>query len=71
MFEAVRIDPTIRRMINEGADEAVMVRHAFAKAPNLSSAARELVLAGETTPEEAIRVSRAEDAPAGDKGGDA
>lgn len=62
VFEAARIDSTMRRMINEGADEAAMARHAFARAPNLSSAARELVLAGETTPEEAIRVSRAEDA---------
>ena len=38
-----------------------MARHAFARAPNLAAAARELVLAGVTTPEEAIRVSRAED----------
>ena len=61
VFEAVRIDPTIRQMINEGADEAAMARHAFAKSPNLAAAARKLVLAGETTPEEAIRVSRTED----------
>ena len=61
VFEAVRIDSAIRRMINEGGDEAAMARHAFARAPNLAAAARELVLAGVTTPEEAIRVSRAED----------
>ena len=61
VFEAVRIDSTIRRMINEGADEAAISRHAFAGAPNLSEAARKLVLAGDTTPEEAVRVSRTED----------
>ena len=61
VFEAVRIDPAIRKMINEGADEAAIARHAFRVAPNLSAAARALVLKGETTPEEAIRVSRHED----------
>ena len=66
VFEAIRIDAAIRQMINEGADETTMARHAFAKAPNLAAAARKLVLAGETTPEEAIRVSRTEDS-----GGDA
>lgn len=64
VFEAVRIDQTIRRMINEGADEAAIARHAFASAPNLSTAVRALVAAGETTPEEAIRVSRGEDTSA-------
>jgi general secretion pathway protein E len=61
VFEAVRVDSTVRRLINEGSDEAAIARHAFASAPNLASAARALVLAGETTPEEAIRVSRRED----------
>jgi len=61
VFEAVRIDPAVRKMINEGADEAAIARHAFRHAPNLSAAARELVLKGETTAEEAIRVSRRED----------
>ena len=61
VFEAVRIDPAMRKMINEGADEAAIARHAFRAAPNLSAAARALVMRGETTPEEAIRVSRRED----------
>jgi general secretion pathway protein E len=60
VFEAVRMDSTLRRLINEGADEGAIARHAFAQAPNLSAAARALVEAGETTPEEAIRVSRRE-----------
>lgn len=62
VFEAVRVDATIRRLINDGGDEAVIARHAFVNAPNLGSAARALVKAGETTAEEAIRISRSEDA---------
>lgn len=60
VFETVRVDAAVRRMINEGADEAAISRHAFASAPNLAASARALVAAGETTPEEAIRVSRAD-----------
>jgi len=60
VFEAVRIDETIRRLINDGADEGVIARHAFARADTLSAAARQLVRDGVTTPEEAVRISRAE-----------
>jgi general secretion pathway protein E len=58
VFEALRIDDTIRRLINEGSDETLIARHAFETAPTLAASARELVLAGETTAEEAIRISR-------------
>ncbi len=58
VFEAVRVDDTVRRLINEGGDEAAITRHAFARTPTLAQAARELVEAGLTTPEEAVRVSR-------------
>jgi general secretion pathway protein E len=61
VFEAVRVDDTIRRLINDGGDEAILARHAFVNQPNLSAAARKLVRAGHTTPEEAIRISRRED----------
>jgi general secretion pathway protein E len=61
VFEAVRVDAAVRRLINANADEAEIAREAFAGAPNLGAAARALVLAGETTPEEAIRVSRREE----------
>ena len=60
VFEAIRIDETIRRLINDGGDEAIIARHAFVNAPNLSAAARQLVKDGLTTPEEAVRVSRTE-----------
>ena len=58
VFEAIRVDDTIRRLINDGGDEAAIARHAFAKEATLSQAARELVLQGSTTPEEAVRISR-------------
>jgi general secretion pathway protein E len=60
VFEAVRIDDTMRRLINEGGDEVALSRHAFARAPNLASAARALVVEGRTTPEEAVRITRRE-----------
>jgi general secretion pathway protein E len=60
VFEAVRIDDTIRRLINAGADEAAIASHAFRSAPNLGMAARALVREGVTTAEEAVRISRRE-----------
>jgi len=63
VFEAVRIDGAVRRMINDGADETLIADHAFANAPHLSEAARELVRAGMTTADEAIRISRREETP--------
>jgi general secretion pathway protein E len=60
VFEAVRIDETIRRLINAGGDEAVIASHAFRAAPNLGAAARALVREGVTTAEEAVRISRRE-----------
>ncbi|MGF1549207.1 MAG: type II secretion system ATPase GspE [Sphingomonadaceae bacterium] len=64
VFEAVRIDDAIRRLINAGGDEAVIANHAFRDAPNLGSAARALVRDGVTTAEEAVRISRREAEPA-------
>ena len=61
VFEAVRVDDTIRRLINSGGDESVLARHAFLKHPNLAGAARALVKAREITVEEAVRISRRED----------
>ncbi len=58
VFEVIRIDEEIRRMINAGGDESQIARHAFLHAPNLGSAARALVKDGITTAEEAVRVSR-------------
>ncbi|MBX9813065.1 MAG: GspE/PulE family protein, partial [Sphingomonas sp.] len=64
VFEAIRVDETIRRLINDGGDEAIIARHAFVNSPNLGSAARAMVREGVTTPEEAVRVSRSDMAEA-------
>lgn len=61
VFEAVRIDETIRRMINDGDDETAIARHAFKSSPTLANSAKALVAAGETTAEEAIRIARHQD----------
>ncbi len=61
VFEAVRIDDTIRRYIYDGGDEAMIARHAFLRAPTLAGAARAMVRDGLTTPEEAIRIARREE----------
>jgi general secretion pathway protein E len=64
LFEAVKVDETIRRLINAGGDEAAIATHAFARAPALTQAARALVVDGVTSPEEALRVVRHEAADA-------
>jgi general secretion pathway protein E len=63
VFEAIKVDDTLRRLINDGGDEASIAAHAFRHAPTLGAAARALVSAGETTPEEAIRIARREEEP--------
>ena len=64
LFEAVRVDDAIRRLINAGGDESAIAAHAFRNSPSLSVAARQLVRDGVTTAEEALRVSRHEEAGA-------
>ena len=59
VFEAIRVDDRVRRMINEGADEDAIAAYAFARSDRLAQAARRLVEQGTTTAEEAVRVSRA------------
>lgn len=58
IFEAIRIDETVRRLINDGADETAIAAHAFARGETLATAARRMVEQGKTTAEEAVRVSR-------------
>jgi len=62
VFEAVRITDSIRRIILDGGDEDAIARAAFGEMPALAGAARALVLAGITTPAEAVRVMKAGDA---------
>jgi len=58
VYEGVRVDDTVRRLINEGGDEGAIAAHAFRSAPTLADSARMMVLEGVTTAEEAVRVSR-------------
>ncbi|MDQ8755666.1 ATPase, T2SS/T4P/T4SS family [Sphingosinicella sp. LHD-64] len=60
LFEAVRVDETIRQLINAGGEEAAIAAHAFRASSTLAGSARALVLEGMTSPEEAVRVSRHE-----------
>jgi general secretion pathway protein E len=64
VFEAIRVDDTIRRLINEGCDEDAIAAYAFATSGTLAATARELVRAGITTAEEAVRISRQDRADA-------
>jgi general secretion pathway protein E len=64
VFEAIRIDDTVRRLINAGGDEAEIAAHGFTHQDNLTSAARALVRDGVTSAEEAMRIMRREGADA-------
>ena len=50
LFEAVRVDDAIRRLINAGGDEVAIAAHAFRDSPTLAGAARQLVLDGSDQP---------------------
>lgn len=63
LYEVVRVDEPLRRLIGSGADETEMAAHAFAASETLGDAARSYVRNGLTTVEEAVRVVRQE-APA-------
>ena len=60
VFEAIHVDETIRKIINDGGDEARLSAHAFYKHPGLASAARNMVRQGLVTAEDGIRISRQE-----------
>ncbi|MEM6683318.1 MAG: type II secretion system protein GspE, partial [Pseudomonadota bacterium] len=62
VFEAVAITPQLRTLMLDGANEATLAREAFKTGQSLSSAAAQLVEAGHTSLEEALRVTRAEGA---------
>lgn len=63
VYEAIRIDDRLRRLIGEGADEDVMTAALTEGGGNLSAAARARVADGSTTVEEAVRVTRQEPEP--------
>lgn len=63
LYELVRIDEPMRRLIAANADEGVMAAHVFAQGGRLREAAGAAVAAGLTTVEEAVRVFRQEAEP--------
>ncbi|MCF7222616.1 type II secretion system ATPase GspE [Marilutibacter chinensis] len=60
VYEAVTVDEALRQLIGANADEDSIARMAFSRGGRLSQAARDCVARGDTTMEEALRVTRQE-----------
>ncbi|WP_315763967.1 ATPase, T2SS/T4P/T4SS family [Sphingomonas sp. Y38-1Y] len=60
VFELIAFDAVVARLVNDGADAALLARHAFLNAPRLDSAARAMAREGLIDAVEAIRISRGE-----------
>ena len=60
IYEAITVDERLRRLVGEEADEDAIAAAAFADGRRLGDAARDAVLRGQTTLEEAMRVTRQE-----------
>jgi len=60
VYETLKIDDRVRRLIAAEADEEALIAAAFPQGGTLSDRARALVLAGVTSVEEAVRVTRQE-----------
>ena len=62
LYEVLKVTDTVRRLIAAEADEDALVEAGFKHGRTLSDRARDLVLAGVTSVEEAVRVARQETA---------
>ncbi len=58
IYELVAVDEPMRAMIHDGASEQSLERHARTATPSIRADGRRRVLAGETTLEEVLRVTR-------------
>lgn len=58
VFEAIAVDAPLHGLLAEGADAALVARHAFLAAPTLGASARTLAREGAITAAEAIRIAR-------------
>jgi len=58
IYELVVVDDAMRTMIHDGASEQELERHARTLTPSIRDDGRQKILAGETTPEEVLRVTR-------------
>lgn len=59
IFEFIEVDDVLRRLIHENAGEDAMLQHVRDKWPSINEDGRRLILAGETTLEEVLRVTAA------------
>jgi len=60
IYELIPIDDTMRTMIHDGASEQNLEKHARTLTPSIRADGRRRVLAGDTTLEEVLRVTRAD-----------
>ncbi len=60
IYELISIDDTMRTMIHDGVSEQKLERYARNHSPSIREDGRRRVLAGETTLEEVLRVTRAD-----------
>ena len=60
VYELVLVDETMRRLIHDGASEAEMARYARTKTPSILEDGWNMVLAGVTSADEVLRVTRDE-----------
>ncbi len=58
IYEVVEVDDTLRTMIHDGSSEQAMETHARRRGPSIRQDGVRRVLAGETTLEEVLRVTR-------------
>lgn len=58
IYELVAVDDPMRTMIHDGASEQKLEQHARKRTPSIRADGRRRVLAGETTIEEVLRVTR-------------
>jgi general secretion pathway protein E len=60
IYELITVDETLRRLIHEGASEADMERHARTRTPSMLDDGWNKVIAGVTSADEVLRVTREE-----------
>lgn len=58
IYELVEVDDALRNLIHDGAGEQQLERHARAHGPSIRADGRRRVLAGQTTVEEVLRVTK-------------
>jgi general secretion pathway protein E len=58
IYELIAVDDAMRTMIHDGASEQDLERHARSLSPSIRDDGRRRVLAGNTTLEEVLRVTR-------------